>query len=103
VLDESLSTLRQRATFVSSLERGTEKSHYCLVVPERTPVSVRDTRNITMKTKQRENHFRSRLRKIFRPSARRHDPMLVFNMSIFNFTDGSSRTFSKYEHARFYA
>jgi hypothetical protein len=56
-----------------------------------------------MKAKQRENHFRSRLRKLFRPRARRHDPMLVFNMSIFNFTDGWSRTFSKYEYARFYA
>ena len=26
--------------------------------------------------------------------------MLVFNMSIFNFIDGWSRTFSKYEYAR---
>jgi len=53
-----------------------------------------------MKTKQRENNFRSRVRKLFRPRARRHDPMLVFNMSIFNFTDGWSRTFSKYEYVR---
>jgi hypothetical protein len=29
--------------------------------------------------------------------------MLVFNMSIFNFTDGWNRTFSKYEYARSYA
>jgi hypothetical protein len=28
--------------------------------------------------------------------------MLAFNMSIFNSTDGWSRTFSKYEYARFY-
>jgi hypothetical protein len=28
--------------------------------------------------------------------------MLVLNMSIFNFTDGSNRTFSKYEYARSY-
>jgi hypothetical protein len=28
--------------------------------------------------------------------------MLVFNMSIFNFTDGRNRTFSKYEYARSY-
>jgi len=28
--------------------------------------------------------------------------MLVFNMSIFNFTDGWNRTFSKYEYARSY-
>jgi hypothetical protein len=56
-----------------------------------------------MKTKQRENNFKSRLRKLFRPRASRRDPMLVFNMSIFNFTDGWSRTFSKYEYARSYA
>ena len=56
-----------------------------------------------MKTKQHENNFRSRLRKFFRTRASRHDPMLVFNMSIFNFTDGWSRTFSKYEYVRSYA
>jgi hypothetical protein len=56
-----------------------------------------------MKTKQRENNFKSRLRKLVRPRASRHDPMLVFNMSIFNFTDGWSRAFSKYEYARSYA
>ena len=41
--------------------------------------------------------------KFFADAERRHDPMLVFNMSIFNFTDGWSRTFSKYEYARSYA
>ena len=56
-----------------------------------------------MKAKPRENNFRSRLRKVFRPSAPRHDPMLVLNMSIFNFTDGWNRTFSKYEYARTHA
>jgi hypothetical protein len=55
-----------------------------------------------MKAKQRENNFRRALREIFRRGWRRHDPMLVLNMSIFNFTDGWSRTFSKYEYARFY-
>jgi hypothetical protein len=55
-----------------------------------------------MKTKQRENNFRPRLRNLFR-RAHRHDPMLVLNMSIFNFTDGWRRTFSKHEYARFYA
>jgi len=53
-----------------------------------------------MKTKQRENNFRRARRKFFPARARRHDPMLVLNMSIFNFTDGWSRTFSKYEFAR---
>jgi hypothetical protein len=56
-----------------------------------------------MKAKPRENNFRSTLRKLFRPCAPRHDPMLVFNMSIFNFTSGWSRTLSKYGYARFYA
>jgi len=56
-----------------------------------------------MKTTQRENNFRRTLRKVFRRRAHRHDPMLVLNMSIFNYTDGWSRTFSKYEYARFYA
>jgi len=56
-----------------------------------------------MKTNQRENNFRRTLRKIFRPRMRRHDPMLVLNMSIFNFTDGWRRTFSRHEYARFYA
>ena len=53
-----------------------------------------------MGTKQRENNFRSGLGKLFRTRARRHDPMLVFNMSIFNFIDSWSRTFFKNEYAR---
>jgi hypothetical protein len=58
-----------------------------------------------MKTKQCGYNFGSRLRKVFRRRARRHehDPMLVLSMSIFNFTDGWTRAFSKYEHARFSA
>jgi len=56
-----------------------------------------------MKTKQRENNFRSTVRNAFRRRARRHDPMLVLNMSIFNFTNGWRRTFAKYEYARSYA
>ena len=56
-----------------------------------------------MKTNQRENNFRRTLRKIFRRRMLRHDAMLVLNMSIFNFTDGWRRTFSKHEYARFYA
>jgi len=56
-----------------------------------------------MKAKPSENNFRGKLRNVFRPRARRHDPMLVLNMSIFNLTDGWSRTVSKYEDARSYA
>jgi hypothetical protein len=58
---------------------------------------------MTMKPKQGENNFRSRVRMFFQGRARWHDPMLVLNMSIFNFTDGWTRTFSKYEYARSYA
>ena len=54
-----------------------------------------------MKTK--EQSFSQSLRRIFRRRVSRHDPMLVLNMSIFNFTDGWSRTFSKYDYARFSA
>jgi len=56
-----------------------------------------------MKARQRENNFRKRVRDLFRRRAPGHDPLLVFNMSIFNFTDGWNRTFSKYEYARFLA
>ena len=56
-----------------------------------------------MKAKLLGNNFKSRLRKSFRPRTPRHDPMLVLNMSIFNFTDGWRRTFSRNEYARFYA
>ena len=53
--------------------------------------------------KNKEHSFSSRLRQVFRRRAQRHDSMLVLNMSIFNFTDGWRRTFSKHEYARFYA
>ena len=53
-----------------------------------------------MKAKQRENNFKSRLGNLFRARAGRHDQTLVFNMSIFNFTDGRNRTFRKNEYAR---
>ena len=33
--------------------------------------------------------------KLFRRNRRRHDPMLVLNMSIFNFADGWNRTFNQ--------
>ena len=56
-----------------------------------------------MKTK--EQSFTQTLARVFRRRVWWHDhPLLVFNMSIFNFfTDGWSRTFSKNEYARFYA
>ena len=51
-----------------------------------------------MKTKKQS--FSQSLRRIFRRRVRRHDPMLVLNMSIFNFTGGWRRTFSKSKYAR---
>jgi hypothetical protein len=54
-----------------------------------------------MKTK--EQNFGQRLRRIFRRRVRRHDPMLVLNMTLFNFTDGWSRVFSRDQYGRFYA
>src|SRR5437868_8555718 len=93
---EQLSTLTGvdvlRQTYVS-LERGTSKSRHCNVVRGGQPISIREI-EITMKARQRENNFRNRIRNLFRPRASGHDPLLVVNMSIFNFTDGWSRTFS---------
>jgi hypothetical protein len=57
-----------------------------------------------MKTKEeRGNNWKGTVRRIFRRRASRHDPMLVLNLTTFNFTDGWSRTFSKSQYARFYA
>ena len=56
-----------------------------------------------MKTQQRKNGFRETARRLFRRRVRRHDPMLVLNMSTFNFTDSWSRIFASNEYGRFYA
>jgi hypothetical protein len=56
-----------------------------------------------MKTKQHEDDFWHMLRTIFRRRVTRHDPMLVLNLSNFNFTDGWRRTLLKHEYARTYA
>jgi len=56
-----------------------------------------------MKSKQDENNSWHPLRKRFRRRAKGHDPMLVLNMSNFNFTNGWRRTFFKHEYARFNA
>jgi hypothetical protein len=54
-----------------------------------------------MKTKGQS--FSQSLRRIFRRRMRRHDPMLVLNISIFNFTDGWARTLFKNQYERPYA
>jgi hypothetical protein len=40
---------------------------------------------------------------MLRRRVRKHDPMLVLNMSLFNFTDGWSRVFSRDLYGRFSA
>ena len=51
--------------------------------------------------KNKEQTLGSRLRWIFRRRMRQHDPMLVLNMSFFNYTDGWGRIFSKNDYGRF--
>jgi hypothetical protein len=55
-----------------------------------------------MKTKLNQSTPRGSSRQLFRRKrARRHDPMLLLNMSFFNFTDGWSRVFFKEQYGRF--
>jgi hypothetical protein len=54
-----------------------------------------------MKTKQIQNKPKLGLWRFFRRSSQRHDPMLVLNMALFNFTDGWNRAFSRDQYARF--
>jgi hypothetical protein len=52
-----------------------------------------------MKTEPHQNNFTPALPKVVRWRARRLEPMLVLNMSIFN-SPGGRRTFSRSENAR---
>jgi hypothetical protein len=105
---ESLTISRSRATFVSSLERGVvcsllrsiEKSSDRFVVA-RLEAAYVSRKLLEMKTKQLQNNSKRGLWRIFRRSSRRHDPMLVLNMALFNFTDGWKRAFSRDQYARF--
>jgi hypothetical protein len=54
-----------------------------------------------MKLKRSQTDATAKPPKILRRSRRRHDPMLVLNMSLFNFTDGWNRAFSREQYARF--
>jgi hypothetical protein len=56
-----------------------------------------------MKTKQGGKKFSRALRDFFRLHARRHDPLLLLNLSQFNFTGGWGRTFAQDRYARFRA
>jgi len=55
-----------------------------------------------MKRKRSQTNSRPKAPKILqRRSPQRHDPMLVLNMTLFNFTDGWNRAFSREQYARF--
>jgi hypothetical protein len=55
-----------------------------------------------MKLQQLKTISKRKLPTIFRRRVRRrHDPMLVLNMTLFNFTDGWNRAFSREQYARF--
>jgi len=56
-----------------------------------------------MKTRQSKNKLRELFRRIFRRSTTVHDPWLSVSMTLFNYTDGWSRTFAKAEYARSWA
>ena len=56
-----------------------------------------------MKTKRSKNNLGELFRRIFRRSAAVHDPWLSVSMTLFNYTDGWSRTFAKTEYARSWA
>jgi hypothetical protein len=56
-----------------------------------------------MKTKQSQINRKRAMWRIFRRSSRRHDPMLVLNMTLFNVTDGWNRAFSREQYGRFSA
>jgi hypothetical protein len=50
---------------------------------------------IPRKAKAPPQNFADRWRAKFRGRARRHDPMLVLNMSVFNSEDGWNRVFNE--------
>jgi hypothetical protein len=57
-----------------------------------------------MKIQQpRGNSLAELWRRIFRRTARRHDPLLTLSMTLFNYTDGWSRTIAKDEYGRSWA
>jgi hypothetical protein len=80
-----------------------EKSFHRSVVTRRDHVERWGKQNIEMKTKRSATNSKRILRNIFRRRPRVHDPMLVLNMSLFNFTDGWSRVFSRDLYGRFSA
>jgi hypothetical protein len=86
---------------VRSLLRSIEKSSHCFVVVRREVVELSENKLSEMKTKQSQSNSKRAPWRIFRRSSRRHDPMLLLNMTLFNFTDGWNRAFSREQYARF--
>jgi len=54
-----------------------------------------------MKPERPQTILKTKLTKIFKRFQRRHDPMLVLNLALFNFTDGWNRVFFKEQYGRF--
>jgi len=81
--------------------RSIEKSSHCIVVAQPQAGYVWNNKIIRMKTKQVQSNSKLGRWRIFRRSSRRHDPMLVLNMTLFNFTDGWNRALSGDQYARF--
>jgi hypothetical protein len=100
---------RGRATFVSSLKRGVigsrlrsiKKSSDCFFVAQPGVGYGSDNKLSEMKTKQVQSNSKLRPWTILRRSSRRHDPMLVLNLALFNFTGGWNRVLARNQYARF--
>jgi hypothetical protein len=108
-----MSRVNRLSAAVNTLTAGAPYCHFCFV-PQKghwkippllsgeqcaPPLALKEHK-ITMNSKHRENKFKSRARKLFQRRTRKHDRMLVPDMSFFHFADGWGRTFSKYDYAR---
>jgi hypothetical protein len=80
--------------------RSIEKSSDCFFVAQRDVGYGPDNKLSEMKTKQIQSNSKLSLW-ILRRSSRRHDPMLVLNMVLFNFTGGWNRVLARDQYARF--
>ena len=53
------------------------------------------------RTKQNEGSAKNRLRAFLRSTAPGHDPWLVLNISLFNFSGGGGRRFENHDRMQF--
>jgi hypothetical protein len=86
---------------IGSRLRSIEKSSDCFVVAQSEASYVSNNKLSEMKTKQIQSNSKLGPWRIFRRSSRRHDPMLVLNMALFNFTGGWNRALARDQYARF--